>query len=220
MYNPRTAVSNWRACSPSMRLAAAARRRESELLGLIYGHHPRFAGTKCLYGPELEQVAGGDVLLLAPSVIAVGVGGRTTPAGAERLARRVFDAGLAHTVLAVPLAKKRAQMHLDAVCAMVDTDAVVMSANIVDTLSAFTIARTADSVTPFLTARAATISLVVFCAVYAFIFAFGTYYIYRLLRAGPGGFLVEPPKAAVPNRPMSAIDDKYAADLRHHVAGE
>ena len=39
--------------------------------------------------------------------------------------------------------------------------------------------------TPFLTARAATISLVIFCAVYAFIFPFGTFYIYRLLRAGP-----------------------------------
>src|SRR6266404_6666849 len=50
--------------------------------------------------------------------------------------------------------------------------------------------RTADAMTPFLTARAATISLVVFCAVYAFIFAFGTFYIYRLLRAGPAGHLV------------------------------
>jgi arginine deiminase len=82
-------------------LSAAGRHRESELIGVIYAYHPRFAGTKCLYGPELEQVTGGDVMLLAPSVIAVGVGRRTTAAGAERLARRVFDAGLAHTVLAV-----------------------------------------------------------------------------------------------------------------------
>ena len=37
-------------------------------------------------------------------------------------------------------------MHLDTVCTMVDTDAVVMYANIVDTLSAFTIARTPDGV--------------------------------------------------------------------------
>jgi cytochrome d ubiquinol oxidase subunit I len=81
--------------------------------------------------------------------------------------------------------------------------------------------RTADAMTPFLTTRAATISLVVFCTVYAFIFAFGIFYIYRLLRAGPRGALVEPPKAAVPNRPMSAIDERYASALRHHqVAGE
>src|ERR1700756_3696531 len=45
--------------------------------------------------------------------------------------------------------------------------------------------RTADAMTPFLTARAAMISLVVFCAVYSFIFAFGIFYIHRLLRAGP-----------------------------------
>ena len=45
--------------------------------------------------------------------------------------------------------------------------------------------RTADTVTPFLTARAAMGSLVTFAAVYSLIFAFGTYYIYRLLRAGP-----------------------------------
>ncbi len=55
--------------------------------------------------------------------------------------------------------------------------------------------RTADALTPFLTTRAATISLVVFCAIYTFIFAFGIFYIYRLLRAGPVGHLVLPPAA-------------------------
>ena len=45
--------------------------------------------------------------------------------------------------------------------------------------------RTADAVTPFLTTRAAAISLLLYCLVYLFIFAFGTLYIYRLLRAGP-----------------------------------
>jgi len=63
--------------------------------------------------------------------------------------------------------------------------------------------RTADAMTPFLTTRAATISLVAFCAVYAFIFAFGTFYIYRLLHAGPSGSLIDAPSGAVPNRPMS-----------------
>ena len=67
-------------------------------------------------------------------MLAVGVGERTTPAGAERLARRVFAAGLAHTVLAVPIAQERATMHLDTVCTMVDVDAVVMYPNIADTL--------------------------------------------------------------------------------------
>ena len=47
------------------------------------------------------------------------------------------------------------------------------------------------------------ISLVVFCTVYSFIFAFGIIYIYRLLRIGPAGRLIEPPVSPVPNRPMS-----------------
>ena len=60
-----------------------------------------FAGTKRLYEPGHELLAGGDVLLLAPGVVAIGIGAQTSPAGMERLARRVFDTGFAHTVLAV-----------------------------------------------------------------------------------------------------------------------
>ena len=120
-------------------LAMPARMRETTLTRAIYRHHPRFAGTELVHGPENEPVEGGDVLLLAPGVVAVGVGERTTPAGAERLARTVFDRGLAHTVLAVPIAQERATMHLDTVCTMVDVDAVVMYPNIADTLQAYTV---------------------------------------------------------------------------------
>jgi cytochrome bd ubiquinol oxidase subunit I len=66
--------------------------------------------------------------------------------------------------------------------------------------------RTADALTPFVTARAAAISLLVFCAVYSFIYGFGLIYIYRLLRVGPVGRLALPPVAAIPNRPMSVVD--------------
>ena len=118
-------------------LAMPARNRETTLTQAIYTHHPRFAGTDLLYRPGLDHVEGGDVLLLATNVLAIGVGERTTPAGAERLARRVFAAGLAHTILAVPIAQERATMHLDTVCTMVDVDAVVMYPNIADTLRAY-----------------------------------------------------------------------------------
>jgi cytochrome d ubiquinol oxidase subunit I len=80
--------------------------------------------------------------------------------------------------------------------------------------------RTADAVTPFLTTRAATISLLVFCAVYSFIFAFGALYIYRLLRAGPSGRLVLPPLAAIPNRPMSVTREPLAPRPHGVAAGE
>ena len=66
--------------------------------------------------------------------------------------------------------------------------------------------RTADAVTPFLTTQAAAISLIVYCAVYSFIFVFGIVFIYRLLRAGPGGRLVLSTDAANSKRPMSVLD--------------
>jgi arginine deiminase len=120
-------------------LAMPARRRETQLTELIYTAHPRFAGTPTIHGWHHENVEGGDVLLLAPGVIAVGVGERTTPAGAERLARQVFGAGLAHTVLAVPIAQERATMHLDTVCTMVDVDKIVMYPNVADSLQAYAV---------------------------------------------------------------------------------
>lgn len=147
---PRVAITS---------LALPARMRETSLTDLIYAHHPRFLGVRRAYESRSAPVEGGDVLLLAPGVVAVGVGERTTPAGAEALARSLFDDDLAHTVLAVPIAQERAQMHLDTVCTMVDVDAVVMYPNIVDSLSAFMIRRTPDGVriadaAPFVSAAA------------------------------------------------------------------
>lgn len=141
-------------------LAMPARRRETDLTDAIYRHHPRFAGTPMAYEPELEHLEGGDVLLLAPGVVAVGVGERTTPAGAERLARRVFAADLAHTLLVVPITQERATMHLDTVCTMVDVDAVLMYPNVADSLVAYTVVADAegepqvDGPAPFLRAAA------------------------------------------------------------------
>ncbi|HEY3001876.1 MAG TPA: arginine deiminase, partial [Kribbellaceae bacterium] len=120
-------------------LAMPARARETQLTELIYSFHPRFAGVEHVYDHTLEHVEGGDVLALGPGVLAVGVGERSTPAGVERLARRVFDRGLAHTVLAVPIAQQRATMHLDTVCTMVDVDAVLMYPNVAEDLLAMAV---------------------------------------------------------------------------------
>jgi arginine deiminase len=147
-------------------LTMPARARETTLTLAIYRFHPRFAGTPLVYQPSLEHLEGGDVLLLAPGVIAVGVGERTTAAGAERLARRAFERNLAHSVLAVPIAQERATMHLDTVCTMVDVDAVVMYPNVADSLMAYTVTARGGfddpeiaGPAPFLTAAAAAMGL-------------------------------------------------------------
>jgi cytochrome bd ubiquinol oxidase subunit I len=79
--------------------------------------------------------------------------------------------------------------------------------------------RTADALTPTLTAPSALVSLVVYCAVYTFIFLFGIFYIYKLLRLGPVEPLVLPPAGAVPNRPMSVVHSDLTGP-RHLPAGE
>jgi cytochrome d ubiquinol oxidase subunit I len=76
--------------------------------------------------------------------------------------------------------------------------------------------RTADAMTPFLTAPAALTSLVLFGAIYVFIFSFGTFYIYRLLRAGPSRPALQPSYGAAPNRPMSLAEQ----ELTPEYAGE
>jgi len=117
------------------------RRQEAELVALVVEHHPMFAGTKRLYEPGNEALAGGDVLLLAPGVVAIGIGAQTSPAGMERLARRVFDSGFAHTVLAV-LGDRSSMECLDTQCTLAGPDIVVMRPQVAYSLVARTITRT------------------------------------------------------------------------------
>jgi cytochrome bd ubiquinol oxidase subunit I len=66
--------------------------------------------------------------------------------------------------------------------------------------------RTADAVTPTLSAHTAALSLAVYCATYSLIFTFGVVYLYQLLRQGPTDRLATPKADAVPRRPMSVVD--------------
>jgi cytochrome bd ubiquinol oxidase subunit I len=80
--------------------------------------------------------------------------------------------------------------------------------------------RTDQAMTPFLTASAALSSLILFGTIYLFIFSFGTFYIYRLLRTGPSPDVVEPPRGATPSRPMSFADEPAIAAPSLMTAGE
>jgi arginine deiminase len=139
------------------------RRREAELAAIVFGFHPMFVGTKRLYEPGHELLAGGDVLLLAPGVLGIGIGSQTSSAGMERLTRRVFDTGFAHTVLAV-LTDPGAADCLDTLCTMVGPDTVVMRPAVAYSLVARTITQRADGLRlshpqPFLEAAAQAMGL-------------------------------------------------------------
>lgn len=160
-------ASFWVSDQVAVATPAPGRRREAGLAGVIYRHHPRFRQAGWLGRPGPEHLAGGDVLLLAPGVVAVGVGQQTTAAGAERLAGALFRAGVARQVLAVPLGRlprpagpaASGAAHLDTMCALVRQDAVLMHPAAAYTLTAHTITPGPDGLRmsrarPFLEAAA------------------------------------------------------------------
>ncbi|MDX1659396.1 MAG: arginine deiminase [Nitriliruptorales bacterium] len=111
--------------SPMSRLV---RRRETDLLRLVYTQHPAFADTTIWFGAGDEDhfpatFEGGDVLVVGERGLAIGISERTTPSGVETLATRLFAAGVVDRILAVDLPKVRAAMHLDTIVTQVDVDA-------------------------------------------------------------------------------------------------
>jgi arginine deiminase len=108
-------------------MARLARQRESVHTRAVYRYHPMFRDAQFDFyfgDDDLDHrpatLEGGDVLVLAPGVLLIGMGERTTPTAVEMLARRLFSAGRATTVLAVNIPQARAMMHLDTVLTMVD----------------------------------------------------------------------------------------------------
>ena len=150
--------SVWIGDSVAVTSPGGKRRAEAELAAIVFAHHPMFAGTKRLYQPSHELLAGGDVLLLAPGVVAIGIGAQTSPAGMERLTRRVLDNGFAHTVLAV-LLDPAGDECLDTVCTLAGPDTVVMRPAAAYSLVARTVTQRGDGLRlshaqPFLAAAA------------------------------------------------------------------
>ena len=108
-------------------MAKLARRRESINTRAVLHHHPRFrtADFWIYYGDddvdhEPATLEGGDIHVLGPGVVMIGMGERTTTSGVEALARRLFECGEAHRVLAIELPRSRSAMHLDTLLTMVD----------------------------------------------------------------------------------------------------
>ncbi|HEX5712983.1 MAG TPA: arginine deiminase [Solirubrobacterales bacterium] len=124
-------------------MAKPARRREAVHLDAIYRHHPLFAASEHevwsdgLGGPA--QLEGGDILVIGNGCVLIGMGERTTPAGVELLAQRLFDAGAATSVIAVVLPAQRSSMHLDTVMTMVDRDAFTVYPELREAMVGYTL---------------------------------------------------------------------------------
>jgi arginine deiminase len=127
-------------------MAMPARRRESAHLEAIYRFHPLFAGEtfhRWYGGVDADHgsatIEGGDVLVIGGGAVMIGMGERTTPHAVETLARNLFAAGAATTVIPVALPSRREFMHLDTVMTMVRADTFVAYPGVVDKLRAWTL---------------------------------------------------------------------------------
>lgn len=108
-----------------------ARRRETVNYRAIIRWHPLFAEAEHrVWSDGLKAgdatIEGGDVLVVSPDALVVGISERTTPAAVERLALRFFAAGALKRIIAVRLPARRAFMHLDTVMTMVDEESFLL----------------------------------------------------------------------------------------------
>jgi arginine deiminase len=104
-----------------------ARVRETANYEAVYRWHPLFADAGFPHWSEgaddgVATTEGGDILVLGNGAVMVGMSERTTAAGVERLARRLFADGGAERMIAVRLPESRSMMHLDTVMTMVDPE--------------------------------------------------------------------------------------------------
>lgn len=126
-----------------------ARRRESLHLELIYRHHPQFAGASAPRrvvgrdGAGAATVEGGDVMMLSPRVVAVGMSERTSAVGVERLAADLLADGSVERVVAIALPHRRSMMHLDTVTTVVDEESMLRFGQL-EALETFEIERPGD----------------------------------------------------------------------------
>jgi arginine deiminase len=124
-------------------MATPARRREALHVELIYRQHPLFQDTEPRFWSDgLDRGApleGGDILVLGNGCLLVGLSERSSPAAVESYAARLFAAGVADQVIVVTLPRSRSTIHLDTVMTMVDRDAFVVFAPLLDRLEAFTL---------------------------------------------------------------------------------
>ena len=117
-----------------------ARRREALLLRYMFLYDRDFAapGNKQWYDLRDDySIEGGDVLVLSPDIVAVGLSQRTTSSGAEAFARNLLGNSDFKKVLAFDIPEIRAYMHLDTVFTMVDYDKFTIHSEIEGPLSVY-----------------------------------------------------------------------------------
>ena len=121
------------------KMHTATRNRETLFGKFIFEHHPRYRTAPRWYDRGLtSSLEGGDILVLSPQVLAVGISQRTEEDSIDTLAETVLSQSRTfRKVLAFDIPKSRSFMHLDTVFTMVDRDKFTVHPNILRSITVF-----------------------------------------------------------------------------------
>ena len=121
------------------KMHTATRNRETLFGKFIFEHHPDYRNAPRWYDRgETSSLEGGDILVLSPQVLAVGISQRTHEDSIDQLAETVLSQSKTfRKLLAFNIPKTRSFMHLDTVFTMVDRDKFTVHPNILGQITVF-----------------------------------------------------------------------------------
>jgi len=121
------------------KMHTVTRNRETLFGKFIFEHHPIYEKAPKWYDRgETSSIEGGDILVLSPEVLAVGISQRTHEDSIDKFARTVLSISKTFKkVLAFNIPKSRSFMHLDTVFTMVDYDKFTVHPNILHEITVF-----------------------------------------------------------------------------------
>ena len=121
------------------KMHTVTRNRETLFGKFIFEHHPVYKNAPRWYDRgHTSSLEGGDILVLSPEVLAVGISQRTREDSIDTLAETVLTKSKTfRKVLAFNIPKTRSFMHLDTVFTMVDRDKFTVHPNILASITVF-----------------------------------------------------------------------------------
>ncbi len=146
--DPFSVIGNGVAIS---KMFSPTRSRETIYGEYIFKYHPVYGqpNPPFYYGRDLAStIEGGDIMLLRPNILAVGVSQRTHPAAIEKLAKNLFFANSTKftKILAFDIPKSRSFMHLDTVLTQVDAATFTIHNELNHTIKVFELTPNPDNV--------------------------------------------------------------------------
>lgn len=115
------------------------RNRETLFGKFIFKYHPEYKNAPRWYDRgQTSSLEGGDILILSPQVLAVGISQRTHEDSIDQLAATVLNESKTfRKLLAFDIPKTRSFMHLDTVFTMVDRDKFTVHPNILSAITVY-----------------------------------------------------------------------------------